>query len=465
MAGTLTYVVPGLHVPDVHNKVRDGLHRINHHHKPNQAKLLILSLDGFHYQYLYRFQNELSFLKNNIAGQGILAERGMISTFTTLTLPCHWTMATGLYHESHGIVSNYFYDPYLNDAYMIGGKSMKEEKWYSGDPLWSVAVKQGKKFGVIAWIASDIDYKNFGRENATKVIAFDANHKLGDKLQTAYDWMFGKDNLDGVMVYHNNPDKVGHIYGAASVAVKETLADIDKDLKKFFDLLEANHKRDSINVVIVSDHGMANITRPEVFISDFGLNMTSLSTFVDGGGSLLKIFPKNLTAEFELIKKLTVISNQTKSFTLYRRHDLPERWHYKNNVRISPLLMVFEEGYFIYNNRSSHEEGVVADHGFDNKLDSMRPVFAATGPAFKTRQIMKEPFPQHNVFALFCHLLNVTPPPNNGSIAPFHPFLIEEGNRYHRPNDWKPNSAVISVASRFITFVTGFVLAFNHVLC
>ena len=431
VVGTLTYIVPALHVPDVHNKVWERLHKRNNHNQPNQAKLLILSLDGFRYQYLYRFQNELSFLKNNIAGQGILAERGMTSTFTTLTLPCHWTMATGLYPESHGIVSNNFYDPYFNDTYKLGEKSTKEERWYSGDPLWSVAVKQGKKFGAIAWLGSDIDYKNFGRKNPTKVIPYHANHKLGDKLQTTYDWMFGKDNLDGVMVYHNNPDTVGHTSGAASIAVKKTLAGIDKDLKKFFSLLEENHKRDSINVVIVSDHGMANITHPEVFISDFGLNMTSLSTFVDRGGSLLKIFPKNLTAEYLLIKKLTVISNQTKSFTLYRRDDLPERWHFKNNVRISPLVMVAEEGYLVYNNRNSYEEGLVADHGFDNKLDSMRPVFAATGPAFKTRQVMKEPFPQHNVFALFCHLLNVTAPPNNGTIAPFSPFLTEEGNRYH----------------------------------
>ena len=352
----------------------------------------------------------------------------MIGTFTTLTYPSHWTMATGLYPESHGIVSNNFYDRYLNDTYEYGEKSIQEEKWYSGDPLWSVAVKQGKKFGAIAWIASDINFKTMNRKNPTKVIPFHHNSKLGNKLQTSYDWMFGEDNLDGVMIYHDNPDKVSHAYGAASVAVKKTLAGMDKDIKKFFDLLEANHKRDSINVVILSDHGMVNITHPKVFISDFGLNMNRLSTFVGGGEGMLQIYPKNIKAKSKLIQKLTVISNQTKSFTLYRRRDLPERWHCKNNVRISPLIMVAEEGYLVYSDRNSYLKGIVADHGFDNKLDSMRPFFAATGPAFKTRQIMKEPFPQHNVFALFCHLLNVTPPPNNGSITPFRPFFTEKWN-------------------------------------
>ena len=428
VVGTLTYLVPASKIPDdVQNSVWDRVHKRNNNHRPNKAKLLILSLDAFHYRYLYRFQNQLSFLKNNIAGQGLLAKKGMTPTFPSLTYPCHWTMATGLYPVSHGIVSNYFYDPHLNDTYKLGTKSIQEEKWYSGDPIWSVAVKQGKKFGAIAWIASDINFTTMNRKNPTKVIPRRPHRRLGYKLQTAYDWMFGKDNLDGVIAYHYNPDKEGHVHGAGSEAVKKSLARIDKDLKKFFDLLEENHKRDLINVVIVADHGMVNITHPKVFISDFGLNMNSLSNVVVGEETMLHIFPKSIKAESKLIQKLTAISNHTKSFTLYRRYELPERWNYKNNVRIPPLVIVAEEGYLVYNNHK-HEKNFAADHGYDNKLDSMRPFFAATGPAFKTGQVMKKPFPQRNVFALFCHLLKITAPPNDGSITPFRPFFTEKWN-------------------------------------
>ena len=35
----------------------------------------------------------------------------MTNQFQTKTFPNHWTMVTGLYEETHGIVANQFYDP------------------------------------------------------------------------------------------------------------------------------------------------------------------------------------------------------------------------------------------------------------------------------------------------------------------------------------------------------------------
>lgn len=444
------------------------------HHKSvsneNSTKLLILSLDGFHYQYLYRFQNELSFL-NSIARQGVLAQRGMTSTFPTMTLPCHYSMATGLYHESHGIVSNYFYDPYMHDTFSMGSSNMNEEKWYSGDPLWSVAVKQEKKLGVIAWFASQVDYKHFNRKNPSKVIGYDAKHKLQDKLMTSYDWMFGNDSLDGVMVYHNNPDKVSHLFGAGSNEVVENLIQIDSDLKSFFKRLDDNKKRHLINIVIVSDHGMTNITQPHLFISDY-LDLNLYSNFVDGGGSLLKIFPRNLSAESELVDKLTKIANETSAFILYRRDDMPDKWHYKNNARVGHLIIVSNEGQQVFNNRLWFSKSI-AQHGFDNNLDSMKPLFVATGPAFKSKTVIKASFDQINVFSLFCYLLNVTPPTNNGSLTPFllhlsdhrdhewrhhgwHNNKWNEGNQESRYFDWKHHSkgTVTAVFSQVVILFT-----------
>lgn len=431
----LTTFAYSFYIPGRFSALKDNVGRRHH---ANQTKLLILSLDGFHYQYLYRFQNELSFLKNSIAGSGVFAERGMTSTFTTQTLPCHYTMATGLYHESHGIVGNYFHDPSVNETYMIGSPTVNEEKWYNGDPLWSVAVKQNKKFGVIAWIASEVDFKNSNRKNPTIMIGFNKNHKLEDKLTTAYDWMFNSsNNLDGVMVYHNEPDTAGHWNGAGSEAVRQKLIKINSDLKSFFKKLDDNRKRDNINVVIVADHGMANVTQPHLIISDHGVNLNQLSSFADGGGTLLKIFPRNFTAEFELVEKLSQIANQTRGFTLYRRHDMPNRWHYKNNERIGQLIIVANEGQLVFNNRDWIDD-LKGEHGFDNNLDSMKPLFAATGPSFQ-RKVIHESFDQVNVFSLFCHLMNITAPKNNGSLTPFLNYLRDQTNSEKNYYDYMHN--------------------------
>ena len=45
----------------------------------------------------------------------------MTNQFQTKTFPNHWTMVTGLYEESHGIIANVFYDPIMNKVYYFAG--------------------------------------------------------------------------------------------------------------------------------------------------------------------------------------------------------------------------------------------------------------------------------------------------------------------------------------------------------
>lgn len=67
--------------------------------------------------------------------QGIKAEF-MQPSFPTLTFPNHYTMCTGLYPSSHGIVANMFHDPALNEDfnYRIPEKSW-DPKWWGGEPV------------------------------------------------------------------------------------------------------------------------------------------------------------------------------------------------------------------------------------------------------------------------------------------------------------------------------------------
>ena len=43
----------------------------------------------------------------------------MTNQFQTKTFPNHWTMVTGLYEETHGIVANQFYDPSSHQVKMF----------------------------------------------------------------------------------------------------------------------------------------------------------------------------------------------------------------------------------------------------------------------------------------------------------------------------------------------------------
>lgn len=63
------------------------------------------------------------------------------------------------------------------------------------------------------------------------------------------------------------------------------------------------------------------------------------------------------------------------------------------------------------------------NHGWDNKLAKMHPIFIARGPAFK-KNYVAEPFETINIYALMCHLLGINPRPNNGSVDAVRHILV-----------------------------------------
>jgi ectonucleotide pyrophosphatase/phosphodiesterase family protein 4 len=86
--------------------------------------LLLISFDGFRWDYpdIYKLP---SF--NSLLNRGVRVKH-IDNSFATVTFPSHFTMITGLYEESHGIVANTIYDPVLNAVASVG--TMNDTKWW-----------------------------------------------------------------------------------------------------------------------------------------------------------------------------------------------------------------------------------------------------------------------------------------------------------------------------------------------
>lgn len=63
------------------------------------------------------------------------------------------------------------------------------------------------------------------------------------------------------------------------------------------------------------------------------------------------------------------------------------------------------------------------NHGYDNELLSMHPVFLAAGPSFR-KGLLAPPFQNVDVYPLMCHLQGFSPAPNNGSLSRVCPLLV-----------------------------------------
>ncbi|RWS30998.1 ectonucleotide pyrophosphatase/phosphodiesterase family member 5-like protein [Leptotrombidium deliense] len=367
-------------------------------------QVLVISFDGFRYDYygLVKTPN-IDF----IAQTGVHAENGIKSVFATKTFPAHWTIATGLYEESHGIIDNKMYDAESNETFNFGGSA----KWWQGEPIWVTAKKHGKSVGIYFWPGSEVPRvdgikpDHFFKYNES--VAFE------ERINVAAHWLIDE-KLDLVMLYFNEPDHSGHESGAASEQVKQSIARLDQLLGVLISKLNASNSLDSINILLVSDHGMTNMTRPPINLSDY-ISIKNLKS-IDSSTVMARIEPK----EEQLLLVYQQLKNTQKNISVYLKNEIPDRFHYKHNPRIKPILVVADEGHIIH--KKPKDVWGVGNHGYDNELLSMRPIFFARGPDFKNSH-KANVFDLVDIYPMLCHLLRINAAPNNGSLANVQPFI------------------------------------------
>lgn len=66
----------------------------------------------------------------------------------------------------------------------------------------------------------------------------------------------------------------------------------------------------------------------------------------------------------------------------------------------------------------------VGNHGYNNSLPSMHPVFVARGPSFR-RDYTKSSMNSVDLYPLMCSILGLKPLPNNGSLSTVKELLVE----------------------------------------
>ncbi|KAI5857821.1 alkaline-phosphatase-like protein [Tricharina praecox] len=342
---------------------------------------LLISLDGLRADFLNRHLTPTltSFINSGVSPPY------MVPSFPSVTFPNHWTIVTGLYPENHGIVSNSFYDPKLKaEFYYTDPARSLQRQWWGGEPIWQTLEKQGGRAAVHMWPGSEAD-----GHGAAVVDRFNSTERLDIKV----DRILGLLDLPVqkrpqlVAAYVPDVDVSGHKFGPNTTETDNTIRDVDGMLHSLFLGLEARNLSEIVNVVVVSDHGMASTDRSRLFYFE-DLMDTSLIEHVDGWPLYgLRPYPQhNLT---EIYVGLKAQETPDGHWSVYLRDvDMPARYHFSRNPRIAPLWIVPETGYVIVTKKEYppdstepyHPRGL---HGYDNLHPLMRAMFVARGPAFQ----------------------------------------------------------------------------------
>ena len=117
----------------------------------SNSTVILIALDGFRWDFISKASTpNLDF----IAGGGVKAKY-VENVFPTVAMPNLYTIVTGLYPESHGIIANKMFDPDFNATFL---RSNNETRWWDGaEPIWVSNQKQGFKSALSYWPGYDVN--------------------------------------------------------------------------------------------------------------------------------------------------------------------------------------------------------------------------------------------------------------------------------------------------------------------
>ncbi|HOU66908.1 MAG TPA: ectonucleotide pyrophosphatase/phosphodiesterase, partial [Thermomonas sp.] len=75
-------------------------------------------------------------------------------SYPTLTFPNHYTLATGLRPDRHGIVNNNINDATLG-RFVSKQASARDGRWWGGEPIWATLQRQGGIAATMFWPGSE----------------------------------------------------------------------------------------------------------------------------------------------------------------------------------------------------------------------------------------------------------------------------------------------------------------------
>ena len=366
----------------------------------NDQVTVIISLDGFRWDYTQWY--DTPFL-DRMAQEGV--EAALIPSYPSKTFPNHYTLATGLYPDHHGIIGNKFTNRATGKKFSLSNREVKHDaRYYGGEPIWLTAQRQGLRTAVFYWPGSDVAVQG---KYPDKYFNYDQEPRLA----------FGQ-RIDGIlkqlrrpeakrpqliMAYFEQPDHNGHVYGPQAKQTRIAVMEIDKLISNLYERIQKLPISDNVNFIVVSDHGMT-LTMPEKHIN--ARQYLKKEWYYDIEGDA----PANVYAREGCADSICQALQGVDHIRVWHRTEVPYYLHYGTNENVGDVVIDTELGW-LFSDKKAEYGGT---HGYDPSYNDMHALFRAVGPAFK--HISLPHFPNVDVYPLLCHLLGIEPAPNDGSL-------------------------------------------------
>jgi predicted AlkP superfamily pyrophosphatase or phosphodiesterase len=371
---------------------------------PKSDYLLLISLDGFRWDYVNRFQppNLVEFIENGVQA------KSMLPSYPSKTFPNHYTIATGMYPNTHGLVDNSFYDAEKGEVYRMSKREIVEDgSWYGGTPIWVLAGKAGMRTASYFFVGSEADIQGI-RPNA--YYRYDGAVSHEQRVRQVLEWLTQPEAERPrlITLYFSDMDDIGHRHGPhADEQLREKLGTLDKTLGTLFEGVRISGL--PVNIIIVSDHGMAEL-RPDNLLPIESIEDDELYQTIHNGALAHLHLREGVSGE-SVFQKLRASEQH---FRIYRTAETPGFETPPTNARWGDFLAVPDSGYYFANARmiglrKLSSSATFGEHGFHPDNPDMHGIFYANGPAFPKGKTLPS-FKNIHVYPLMCRLLNLDIP-------------------------------------------------------
>lgn len=335
-----------------------------------EQTVVMISIDGLRWDYIEK--HGAPNLKA-MGEQGVRAQK-MQPVYPSKTFPNHISVITGLLPVNHGIVDNKFCDKARNNECYSMGKGQKDSTWVLGTPLWNLVKMHGLKSAVYFWPESDA---RFNGMTPDYYFHYSKQGDYQDRIDQIVQWLSlpQAQRPRFVASYFSLVDSMGHEFGPDAVQTRDAVHKLDALMGQLRTRL--SKLAQDINLVIVSDHGMAQVD-PEQSIIVSSLPKDDNFITVNTGPRLL-IYTKSDAQNADIDAYKARLQKAAKGRYSVLSSEQLNGYHYNSGSRVGDIVVQTNAPAVFSNGTKAPYLGT---HGYAYS-DDMAASFIATGPAFK----------------------------------------------------------------------------------
>ncbi|MBN2376340.1 MAG: alkaline phosphatase family protein [Sedimentisphaerales bacterium] len=215
--------------------------------------------------------------------------KNAVTAFPSITYAITTSFATGQVPGRHGVLGNRFFDRdqlfYVNYGTTKTYRDVDDHYRYENiyeilNDQFSVSIQTPVRRGVYRkidnWATSGIRWY-FGQITEIDCLTAERFNLIGDISQQAGEWP------SLIFAYFPATDEMGHRYGPDSERYRKSLLNVDEQIGRICDALQASGILESTYLLLISDHGMAACGRDNYLkLSELIENTTGLKLTTEG---------------------------------------------------------------------------------------------------------------------------------------------------------------------------------------